>query len=506
MHYQPTALVIGAGLGGLAAAARLARHGYRVTVLEKNARPGGRCGQLVRDGHRFDTGPTLLLMREVFEELYRALGARLEDHLTLRRIDPTYRIRFDDGLVLALTSDQDVMRQQLEAIEPGSFSRLQAYLAEGRRHYDLALERFVGRNFFSLADYFSPANLPLLFQLKALVKHYPHLGHFLHDPRLRAAFSFQDMYLGLSPFDAPATYSLLQYTELIGGVWYPLGGLYRVVESLAELAQLLGVQLAYETPVAQIVVEQGRAAGVRLEDGSHLAAEVIVANADLPYVYRCLLSAGEADDRAEAERLARLKYTSSAIMFYWGVDRQYPQLDTHNVFLSGDFQAGFERIFADHSLPGSPSFYVHAPQRVDPTAAPAGQDSLYVLVPVGHLDAAQPQDWGDLVRRARQAVLVRLAQEGLTDLASHLKFECCFTPLDWQTHYHLEKGAGFGLSHDFWQVGYLRPHNRHARYPNLYFVGSSTHPGTGLPMVLLSARLVVDRILAELALHRPVAA
>ena len=497
MSSQPTALVIGAGLGGLAAAARLARHGYAVTVLEKNAAPGGRCGQLRRAGHRFDTGPTLFLMREVFAETYAALGARLEDHLDLRRIDPTYRIRFDDGLVLALTSDAAELRRQLEAIEPGSYAGLCAYLAEAERHYTLSLERFVGRNFFSLADYFSPANLPLLLQLKPLVKHYQHMGRFLRDPRLKAAFTFQDMYLGLSPFDAPATYSLLQYTEMAGGVWFPLGGLYRVVESLASLAEMSGVHFAYDSPVAQILIEHGRASAVRLQDGRRLAADVIVANADLPYVYRCLLSDASASDRAEAERLERLKYTSSAIMFYWGVDRQYPQLDTHNVFLSGHYQASFERIFVDRTLPGSPSFYVHAPQRVDPTAAPPGQDSLYVLVPVGHLDSAQPQAWDDLTARARQWVLQRLAQEGLADLADHLKFEVCYTPLDWQSYYHLEKGAGFGLSHDFWQVGYLRPHNRHGRYPNLYFVGSSTHPGTGLPMVLLSARLVVERIVAE---------
>jgi phytoene desaturase len=504
MNLQPTAVVVGAGLGGLAAAARLARHGYAVTILEKNATPGGRCGRLVRDGHRFDTGPTLLLMREVFAETYRALGERLEDHLDLRRIDPTYRIRFDDGLVLALTRDPGQMRAQLEAIEPGSYQGLQDYLAEAQRHYRLSLEHFVGRNFYSLADYLSPANLPLLFRLKALVKHYQHIGRYLHDPRLKAAFTFQDMYLGLSPFDAPATYSLLSYTELAGGVWFPLGGLYRVVESLAAIAQALGVQLIYNAPVQRIESDRDRVTRVVLEDGTGLAADVVVANADLPYVYRSLLGGGDDGTRVEAERLKRMKYTSSSIMFYWGVDRVYPQLDTHNVFLSGDYQAGFQRIFDDLTLPDQPSFYVHAPKRVDPAAAPADQDSLYVLVPVGHLNTTQPQDWEALRERARQAVFQRLAQAGVPELASHLKFEVSFTPRDWQSHYQLEKGAGFGLSHDVWQVGYLRPHNRHARLTNLYFVGSSTHPGTGLPMVLLSARLVVERILAEVALPQPV--
>jgi len=506
MTTLPTAIIIGAGLGGIAAAARLAQHGYSVTVLEKNATPGGRCGQLVCRGHRFDTGPTLLLMPEIFAETYRALGERLPDHLDLRRIDPSYRVRFDDGLELALTSDLHSLQAQLEAIEPGSFHGLLEYLAEGDRHYHLALERFVGRNFDSLADYFSPGNLPLLLQLKALHKHYQHIGRYLHDPRLKAAFTFQDMYLGLSPFDAPATYSLLQYTELAGGVWYPLGGLFQVVVSLARIARAKGVHFTFNAPVERIELAGGHATGVILEDSTHLAADVILANADLPYVYRCLLQSEAERDQDEARRLEHLKYTSSAIMFYWGVDRVYPQLDTHNVFLSGDYQGSFARIFTDHTLPGQPSFYVHAPARVDPAAAPAGQDTVFVLVPVGHLDSTNRDDWAALTSRARMAVLQRLGQQGMAGLAEHIKFEVSYSPLDWQSRYHLEKGAGFGLSHDFWQVGYLRPHNQHPHYRNLYFVGSSTHPGTGLPMVLISARLVVERILRERAAPQSTAA
>ncbi|MGE5263983.1 MAG: phytoene desaturase family protein [Acidobacteriota bacterium] len=492
MTTHPSALIIGAGLGGIAAAARLAHHGYQVTVLEKNAASGGRCDQFTRDGHRFDIGPTLFLMPEIFAETYAALGARMEDQLDLRRIDPTYAVRFDDGTTLSLTSDMHAMQTQLEALEPGSFGGLLRYLAEGHLHYHTSLRRFVGRNFYSYLDYFSIQNLPLLFQLKALVKHYDNIGHYFRSPQLKAAFTFQNMYLGLSPYDAPATFSLLQYTEMAGGVWYPMGGLYRVIESLTSLAEAQGVRFLYDTPVQRIEVEGKRATGVTLKDGSRMTADVIIANADLPYVYRELLP-----DRAEAERLERLKYTCSALMFYWGVDRVYPQLGTHNVFLSGDYKDSFDRIFQDHSLPDEPSFYVHAPTRVDPTAAPAGQDTLFVLVPVGHLDASVPQDWEALRSRARTSVLQRLAKMGIRDLEQHLKFEVSYTPRDWLTLYNVAKGSAFSLSHNFMQVGYLRPQNRHRRYQNLYFVGGSTHPGTGLPMVLISARLTTERILEQ---------
>jgi phytoene desaturase len=498
-YSRPTALVIGAGIGGITTAARLARSGYAVTVVEKNAAPGGRCSQLVRDGHRFDIGATLFLMPEVFEETYAALGERMADHLDLRRIDPTYRVRFDDGTQLTLTADLNALQTQLEAIEPGSFGGLLRYVTEGHTHYRESLDHFVGRNFYSYLDYFSPQNLPMLFKLKPLVKHYDNVGRYFRDPHLRAAFTFQDMYLGLSPYDAPATYSLLQYTELGDGVWFPIGGMYRVIESLVAIARSQGVKFMYRAPVKQIEVDGQRATAVILQNGSRLSADVIVANADLPYVYRHLLP-----DQAEAECLEHMKYTCSAIMFYWGVDRVYPQLGVHNVFLAGDYRDSFKRIFQDKSLPGEPSFYVHAPARVDPSAAPAGQDTLMVLVPVGHLDDEAAQDFDALQAQARAAVLNRLSEMGLTDLDKHLKFEVSYTPHQWSHLYNLAKGAAFGLSHNFMQVGYLRPHNRHQRYRNLYFVGSSTHPGSGLPMALLSARLTTERIMQEFRVPQPV--
>jgi phytoene desaturase len=498
-YSHPTALVIGAGLGGIATAARLAQAGFNVKVLEKQEAPGGRCSQLIRDGHRFDTGATLFLMPEVFAETYTALGERMEDHLELRRIDPTYRIRFGDDTQLALTSDLNAMQAQLEAIEPGSFGALLRYLIEGHESYHLCLQRFVGRNFYHPFDYFSLQNLPLLFKLKALVKHYDNIGHYFRDPHLKAAFTFQNMYLGLSPFDAPATYSLVQYTELADGVWFPLGGIYRVIESLAQVAEAHGVCFLYNTPVQQIKVDGNRAIGVVLQDGSFLSADVIVANADLPYVYSHLLP-----DSAEAHHLERLRYTCSAVMYYWGVDTVYPQLGTHNVFLADDYRTSFDRIFNDHLLPDEPSFYVHAPARTDPSAAPVGEDTLMVLVPAGHLDAGIAQDWDALQARARSVVIHRLAKSvGIDDLQQHLKCEISYTPRDWFSMYNLAKGAAFGLSHNFMQVGYMRPHNRHHLYGNLYFVGSSTHPGTGLPMVLLSARLTTERILKESSLPRP---
>jgi phytoene desaturase len=486
------AIVIGAGLGGIAAAARLAKQGLQVTVLEKNSTPGGRCGQLICDGHRFDTGPTLFLIPEVFEETYSALGERMEDWLDLRRVDPTYRIRFADGLELDLTANLNHMQTQLEKIEPGSFGGFLRYLNEGHLHLRVSLDKFVGRNFRNIFEYFSPGNLPLLFQLKALVKHYDNIGNYFKDPRLKAAFTFQNMYLGLSPYDAPATYSLLQYTELADGVWFPMGGMYEVITSLVEIARKQGVEFRFQAPVAQIEVSGSRATGVVLEDGQRLSADIVVANADLPYVYKNLLPRN-----GMLPSLDKKKYTCSAITFYWGMKKPYPQLGMHNVFLAGDYRASFDRIFNDFTLPDDPSFYVHAPSRMDPAAAPQDKDTLMVLVPVGHLNDTAGEHVEEMVRRARQTVFDKLVEIGITDLEENIEFEVVYSQKEWEQLYNLDKGSAFGLSHDFWQVGYLRPQNRHAHFKNLYFTGASTHPGTGLPIVLLSARLVAERIADE---------
>ncbi len=492
-----SALVIGAGIGGLATAARLARAGYRVRVLEKGPRPGGRAGVIEEQGFRFDTGPTLFLMPQTFAETYAALGERMEDHLDLVRLDPTYRVHFHDDTTLDLTANLVRMREQLDAMEPGAFEAFLRFLSEGYRHYYLSLERFVGRNFTSWLEYFHPGNLPLLLRLKALVKHQANTARYFRDPRLQAAFSFQNMYLGLSPYDAPATYSLLQFTELAEGVWFPRGGMYRVIESMAAIAQGLGVRFHYDMPVARIDVEGSRAVGVTLENGERLEADVVVANADLPYVYAELLP-----DDGTAARLANKKYTSSALMFYWGLKgERSAALQHHNVFLAdARYRESFDRIFRDLTLPDEPSFYVCAPTRTEPTLAPPDGDSLIVLVPIGHINERHPQDWLGLQQRAKETVVKRLSALGLKDLEQRITFEATIGPPYYHQALNLAKGAAFGLSHNFAQVGYLRPHNRHPRYRNLYFVGASTHPGTGLPIVLLSARLVVDRILKEQAL------
>lgn len=488
----PSVIVIGAGIGGIATAVHLAQQGLQVTVVEKNARPGGRCDRFVREGHYFDTGPTLFVMPLVYQAEFAALGASMPDLLDLQRVDPTYHLVFDDHSRLALTSDMKHMQEQLEDIEPGSFRGLLRYLDEGYRHYHLAMERLVNRDFRKATDFFSLNNMPLLFHLKPLIKHYDNMSRYFSHPRLKAAFTFQDVYMGLSPFEAPATFSMMPYTEMAHGVWYPKGGLYRIVEVLVDMARAAGVAFAFGTAVAEIMVKGSSVTGVVLEDGRCLQAEAVVANADLPYVYQNLLPS----DRV-GQQMRRKRYSCSVISFFWGVDKPYPELPPHTLFLADDYRGNFDSIIKGLTLPQTPSLYIHAPARLDASMAPPGEETLIAIVPVAHLDEAGAQDWPQIRHQARQAVFKRLASVGIHDLQEHLKFEVNYTPLSWRKRYNLAKGATHGLGHTLTQLGYLRPGNRHRHYRNLYFVGASTHPGTGMPTALVSARLTAVRLLEE---------
>jgi phytoene desaturase len=485
----PSVLIIGSGVAGLAAGIRLAQQGFRVRIFEKNNNPGGRLDQIKREGFTFDTGPTLYVMPHLYASELAHLGIQSHAALKLQRVDPSYHLYFEDGSQLALTSDMKCLGEQIERLEPGAPIRLLDYLAEGGQHYDLALSHLVQRDFRKATDFFNFSNLRLIFQVKALKSHYAHMGKYFNDPHLKAAFTFQDMYMGLSPFEAPTTFSLMQYSELEHGVWYPRGGMYHISETLVQAADNAGVEINLNSPVMKINLDGSRAAGVTLEDGERVQGDYVIANADLPYVYSQLLPYD-----GTMQRLKRKRYSCSTISFFWGLDSIVAELEPHMLFLAEDYRGGFKALNGG-PLPERPSLYVHTPTRLDPSLAPPGKDSVIGIVPVGNLDSHPDQDWQSVRDYARQAIFNRLKSVGIESFPERIKFETCFTPCSWRKRYNLYKGATHGLSHTLTQLAYMRPHNQHKRYRNLYFVGASTHPGTGVPTVLVSARLAAERIL-----------
>jgi phytoene desaturase len=489
-HGRAKAVVVGAGVGGLAAAARLARQGFEVQLFEKTDGPGGRCNRLRVDGFTWDIGPTIVLMPEVFEETFTALGRRIGDYLTLLRCEPNYRIHFRDGSDITFTSELCAMGRELERFEPGSYARYLAFLAQGREQYRTSLEHLVGRNYSGISDYLAPSLLSKLFKVRAHRRMYSDVGRFFKDERLRAAMTFQTMYLGVSPFASPAVYGLLPFTELGVGIWFPQGGLFSIPLALEKVAREEGVRLHYGAPVRRILTEGARATGVELEDGRVVRADMVLCNADLPYAYQKLLDGAP----TSLPRQDKLRYTSSGYMLYLGLRRQYPGLHHHNVVFGRDYKGSFDDIFERFRVPEDPSFYINAPTRTDPSLAPEGQDALYVLVPVPR---QHPNvDWKVEGPRVRAKVFKRLAELGYPELEQDILVERVLTPDDWASAYNLMHGSAFGLAQNFRQIGPFRPDNQDARVRNLFFVGASTRPGTGLPTVLISARLVVERMLA----------
>ncbi len=493
MNNQPKAVVIGAGVGGLATANYLAQNGYAVEIYEKNCKPGGRCGQLIQEGHRFDLGATILLMPSLYRQVLSELGVDLEKDLETTSLEPVYKLFFSDDSDFHFTRNPDQMKTQLEAIETGSFPKYQEYVKEGYEYFNLSMNDLLGKNFDHLFQFVNFKSMRLLMKLKTYLHHTDYIQRFFKDPHLRMAFTFQNIYVGQNPYEAPAFFSMLPGAEIAEGALFPKGGMHRIVETLLELAKKNGVGVFCKKPVEKIIVSGNKTEGILLEDGTIVHADLVIASADLPYVYDKLLH-----DKRKTQSLKKKKYSCSAIVFHWGVDKIYSELEHHSVFLNDPYKEGLEKIFKDKSLSDNPSFYIHAPVRTDKTAAPENHDTLSVIVPVAHLDPKNNQDWGKLKQRARDGVIRRLEEAGLYDIEEHIKFEICYLPKTWESSCNVTRGSVFGsLSHSIFQMGYFRPHNQHKKYRNLYFAGGSTHPGNGVPLVLFGAKLTSERILND---------
>jgi phytoene desaturase len=491
MTERKSAVIIGAGIGGIATAIYLAKNGYNVSVFEKNSTAGGRCGQLIREGHRFDLGATMLMMPGTYREIFESLGIPLFEKNEINPLKNLYNIYFDNNDVLTFTTDKEKMQLQLERIEPGSYAKSQKYVRDGYKIFQIGMSKLIGRNFDNIFQFANFRNIGMLIKLKTYISNWRYVKKFFRDTHLRMAYTFQNIYVGQSPFDSPALFSMVSAAELTEGSFFPKGGMYTIVENLVSEAHSSGVRFHFNRPVKKIKVTAKKAESIILEDDTEINADIIVVNADLPYVYRNLLP-----DRRKSGRLDRMKYSCSAICYHWGLDKVYPQLEHHSVFLSDKFREGLDRIFVDKSVGDYPSFYIHAPVRTDPSAAPPGHDTLSFIVGAGHVDRKKKQDWDHQKKKTRIALIQRLKQMGLEDIEEHIKFEICYTPENWEHACNISRGSVFGsLAHNLMQMGYFRPHNQHSRYKNLFFVGGSTHPGNGIPNVLLSAKLTAERIL-----------
>src|SRR5829696_2789373 len=493
--------VVGAGMGGLAAAIRLRIMGFDVEVFEKNSQTGGRIGRLNQGGFTFDTGPTLLLMTDVYRDLFAAAGRNLDEEVDLIPLDPNYQVHFGDGDSIRISSSLPALIPELERIEPGVTPRFYRFMEDSCHKYRLGRKEFVERDFEKAGEFFSARNLRLLLKTRALSNYYRSISRYFKTEKLRQAFSFQTMYLGLSPFTAPAVYALLPYTELAeDGLHYPYGGMYELIQAIGRLAIELGVKINLNSPVEEVATSENRARGVRV-NGLEAGADAVLVNADLPYAYRKLLPSSASEDfRWRIRKRQKLLYTASAFMLYLGLDRKLDHMLHHNVYLSARYNENFEQIFDERRLPDDPSFYANVPSRTNEDAAPESMEALYVLIPTPHLN--DNVDWsreGDAFKERVYDLLERKAH--IEDIRKHIVYEKVKTPLDWREEYNLEEGAAFGIGHGIFQVGYFRPPLASKTVRGVYFVGASTRPGTGVPLVTIGAKLAAERVGRDLGYH-----
>ncbi len=489
-----TVVVVGAGLGGLATAIRLAGMGYDVTVLESRTGPGGKAYTAQFGRYRFDTGPSLLTLKGVFDDLFAAGGARFDDYVTVTPLDRICNYFWRDGTRFSAPGNGESLAAILEAATGEPRERVLRFLAHSRRIYDITARLFLERSLHDRRTYLQRGfwkSLVRLPHIDALRTMNGATEHFFRDPRVRQFFNRYATYNGSDPFRTPGTLHIIPHVEYGIGAWSVEGGVYQIPLAMERVARELGVRFEYGTRADAIVTDRnggGAVRGVR-GDGRFFPAQIVVSNVDVTTNYERLLDDTEAPGY---RRYRKQEPSSSGIVFYWGVRRLFPELGLHNVFFSDDYRGEFRRIFHDLTAPEDPTIYINITSKAgSPGDAPRDGENWFVLV---NAPADYGQDWSVEVARVREAVLRRLKAELQVDLEGEIEEEGVMTPGDIAANTGSYRGSLYGIASNSTTAAFLRHPNRSRRYRGLYHVGGSVHPGGGMPLVVLGGKITADLI------------
>ena len=480
-------IVIGSGFGGLAAAVRLAARGHRVQLFEKRDKLGGRAYVYKKDGFTFDGGPTVITAPWLFDEVWQAAGRKREDYFKLVQLDPFYRIFDHTGRYLDYNGDHEFILNQIDKWNPADKDGYTRFMATTKEIFEKGMA-LIDKPFLHATDMLKVA--PDLVRLQSYRSVYGYVSKFIQDEFLRRCFTFHPLLIGGNPLDAASLYVLIHYLEREWGIHYAVGGTGAIVQGFGRLLEEMGVQVATNTAVEEILIENKRATGVRLADGTVHKADAVISNADVAWTYLNMIP--KQARRTNSDWWVKSKqYSMSLFVIYFGTRRRYAgegKLAHHNIILSERYKGLLREIFANEDLPADYSLYLHMPSMSDPSMAPPGGETFYVLSPVPHLKANI--DWRVQAKPYRDSIMKFLEENYLPDLQANLVTEHTIDPLHFQNELNSYLGSAFSVQPTLLQSAWFRPHNQSEDFDNLYFVGAGTHPGAGLPGVLASAKIV----------------
>lgn len=485
------AVVVGAGFGGIAAALRLRAKGYEVTLLERGASLGGRAQVFERGGFRHDAGPTVITAPFLLEELFALFGETLADHVTLVPVKPWYRFRFADGATFDYGGTLEETLAEIARLDPKDCAGYRALLAHSEKIYRVGFDGLSATPFHRFLTMLR--QIPALLRLRSHETVWQMVSRHLRDPRLRQAFSIQPLLVGGNPFETTSIYGLIHYLERAHGVHFAMGGTGALIEALGALMRRHGITVRHNTTVGSLRILDGVAHGVVLEDGSEITADIVVSNADAAYLHAHMVPSADRT-MTVALKLKAASYSMGLYVLYFGTKRTYPLVAHHTIWMGPRYRELLDDIFHRQVLAEDFSLYLHRPTATDPSFAPPGCDSFYVLCPVPNLQAGI--DWQIEGPRLRDRIVAALEHTILPDLGAHITADFFMTPEDFRDNYLSVHGAGFSVAPLFRQSAWFRFHNRAEGIKNLYLTGAGTHPGAGLPGVLCSAK-VVDALIPD---------
>ena len=488
-------IIIGAGTSGLASGIRLLNQGFHVDIYEKNSQVGGRMYQIKEKGFTFDVGPTIVLMPEVYRELFLDTNVKPEDYIDMRLLEPMNTIHYPDGSLMQISSNLTKFVQQLESFSEQETIGYLKYLADVYERYIIAKHAFLEKSYRKPSDFFNLSSMKNLLKLRTLNSAYQSISHFIHDDKLRKALSFQTLYIGVSPFSGPSIYTIIPMIELLYGVWYIKGGMYQMAKAMERRFLEMGGKLHLNAAVDEIIIEHGVATGIKIQD-KVIHGDMVLSNADFPWTMKHLVKHPQFKGSYTDQKIDKMQYSSSALILYLGLNKKYPTT-VHQIHFAHDFKKNIQDLF-EFNIPEDPSFYLYSPTQVDESLAPKGKEVLYVLIPVPSLHKGNIT-WDDSqITSLRNLVMERIKTiKGFEDILEHIEVERHFTPEDFKKTFNLEYGATFGLKPTIRQSLYFRPQATSKHVKNLYFVGSSNHPGAGVPIVLMSAKIVTNEIVRD---------